>query len=416
MVFRRRLQDKRSRLERNVRAAAAAGRAIYDGYRVAKDASGMWKDIAGSRPGKRQRLSTSTSRRARVQRDVPKVNADYRRTQAKYGKRKSPAARAKKLIRQNVATNTFGFRHFGAWNRGNGEVMISSIQEGIAGTTVKQPVHLIDLTCVPQMELGSLSTIYYPGTHYELTFSDETDSGSVVWTSSFAGGVGTSVQGNLVPSGSVNKEYTMYPLYIDNPNKATTSHHHTPGGMSYIEKFRAQLILNTPKQKGTKWCIQLVSFSPEVIPGAATTQLQTAFWQAMARSYGYSPLAGGLPKNLRKYMKVYKTLYITQDAPESSEDHLLSRIRHVDFFGYLNRKVNYCWGQEHDLVNLDEQDVNEFTEDNETNQPQTHAHPRARRYIMIRALTTFEGPSATEGTNNQPSYDIRLSVTHRQLD
>lgn len=397
--------------------AAAAGKSIYGGYRVAKDAAGMWKDIAGSNRFKRARTTQTTQgSQARVQRDGPETNADYRRTQAKYGKRKTPAQRARKLVRQNVATNTYGFRHFGAWNRGNGEVMIPSIQEGLAGTTVKQPVHLIDLTAVPQVELGSHSTMYYPGTHYSLTFSDETDTGSVVWTSAFAGSTATSVQGNWTPNGSLNKEYTMYPLYIDNPSKTTTNHHMTPGGMSYIEKFRAQLILNTPKQKGTKWCIQLVSFGDEVAPGAPTTQLATAFWQSLARSYGYSPLAGGLPKNLQKYMKVYKTLYINQDAPESSEDHLVSRIRHVDFFGYLNRKVNYCWGNEHDLVNLDEQDVNEFTETTEANQPQTHCHPKARRYIMIRALTTFEGPSAIEGTNNQPSYDIKLQVTHRQLD
>ena len=96
------------------------------------------------------------------------------------------------------------------------------------------------------------------------------------------------------------------------------------GAKSYIESFKAKFVLNGPQTKPTKFCIQLVQLSETVTPGWAGTNdtIANAFWQAMSKLYGFSPLDPGPSAHLRKYLKVLKTMTVVMDSPESSEDHV----------------------------------------------------------------------------------------------
>jgi len=274
------------------------------------------------------------------------------------------------------------------------------------------PIHLWDLTAVPQ---GTGANLSRPALFYSCQFTNETSAGSVTWQTHVNGTVATATgldqRGNL---GSINYNPTI--TYSSSQREAILSGvDGGPGANSYLEKVNASLILNGPQQRSTKFLIQVVQLSEEVIPGAShdTSNVNTAFWQAMAKPFGFSPLETGPRMELRKHIKILKTLEYLMDSPESSEDHLTARMRHVNFTMFLNRKLNYRWAHANDLVTINVADV---PVDSGTTPFATHVHPKARIFLMIRALCTFTGPSVSATNLIYPSYDMKLDITHKSMD
>jgi hypothetical protein len=345
--------------------------------------------------------------------------SDYRRTSVKYGKKVTAAKRARKLTRQQISRTVLSLRNYGAWNRGEGNVRIASVQPSGTGFPLTQPVHLWDLTC---MTKGTGTGFKHPVGFYELGFTNELETGTVQWKVIDDTGIRNLSDQEKVPYTTSNDavsgfspQYQMHLSQTDSSSvlvPSQTGRLGLDGKYSYIESFKAHLMLNGPQQKATKWCIQLVQFSEEVSP-YQQTELATAFWQQLAKPYGYNPLEPGLRASLRRHMKILKTVVVNMDAPESSEDHLNARMRQVDFRGFLNRNANYKWDFESDRVNLDRNDVvNDFDQDH--NVFSTHVHPKARIYMMVRALCTLD-QTAGWSAASQPSYDIKLDVVHRNM-
>lgn len=410
---RRRLQttgsskSRTSRWDGASRYIAAGTNAAYKAHNVIRNTRGLFRD--------RSESSSSSSARAAA---TSSMN-DYKKTRYSFGKPMSTAARGRKLVRQNQQRKVYGIRNYGAWNRGAGAIALSALQEGLAGTTVRMPVDLWDLTAVPQLGDNGTSTlgILYPATQYRLQFTAETDSAQVDWQTTLA--AQGAVQGKDDSSTVLNKLACMYPMESGRrglPGGGSSSNNAwgVGGPISFIEKFKAEMLCYGPKQAPTKWCIQIVQLAEEVSP-SESTQLSTAFWQQISKPYGYSPLESDSSSITRKYMRVLRTYTFLQDAPESSEDHVQARMRHVTLQGYLNRRANYNWDQYSDLIDLDTQDTPENADQNSV-RTACHVHPKARVYMMIRALTEYQGPEAIEGANKSPSYDLKLAVTHRCLD
>jgi hypothetical protein len=363
-----------------------------------------------SKPGN---ASQKSDRTAKTQVGDPQIHQDYRRTAVQYGKPASAAKRAKKMAKTNQTKSVLSLYDYGSWNRGRGQFGIASAQPGAAGTEYRAPVHLYDLTCVPQGAVGAPTTLKYPTTFYELFFTNETDSATVRWygkRDSLNPGRITTLVSNT-PTETKNR--CFYKTYASRTNEFTNANLSGYGAKSYISKFSAKFILNGPQEGPTKWCIQLVQLSEEVVPGVET-ELATAFWQACAKPYGFSPLEAGPSRGLRKHLKVLKSFYCAMDTPESSEDHVTSRMRQVDFDGHLNRTCNYRWDYAVDKVGMTEADIPE-DDDVGTEVNSTHVHPNARVYIMVRAMSKFT-PLESWSQQKHPSYDIKLDVTHCSLD
>jgi hypothetical protein len=357
--------------------------------------------------------SQKSNRMAKTQVGEPQIDQDYRRTAVQYGKPASAAKRAKKMSKTNQTKTVLSLYDYGSWNRGRGMLGIASCQQGAAGTEYRAPVHLFDLTCVPQ-GIGTLGTgVRYPTTFYELFFTNETDSAEVRWYGKLQALNPGRVTSLSTDTGILTKNRCFYPTYSSRTPELTEPGYSGFGAKSYISKFRAKFILNGPQEGPTKWVIQLVQLSEEVIPGVET-ELATAFWQAIAKPYGYSPLETGPSRGLRKYLKVLKSFYCAMDTPESTEDHVTSRMRQVDFDGHLNRTCNYRWNHKVDKVEMVSPDIPE-DDDVGADVNSTHVHPNARVYIMVRALSKFT-PLESWSQQKHPSYDVKLDVTHCALD
>jgi hypothetical protein len=87
-------------------------------------------------------------------------------------------------------------------------------------------------------------------------------------------------------------------------------------------------------------------------------------------------------------------------------------MRHIDFTMYLNCKQNYRWGRVNDLTNISVADTPLDTVGAFSTKPD----PKARIYLMIRALCTYQGPSVAPTNAIFPSYDIKLDMTHKKSD
>jgi hypothetical protein len=291
--------------------------------------------------------------------------------------------------------------------------MLRSNQSGALGTDLIQPIHLWELTGVPQGQGGSIS---YPNAFYELGFSNETSVGFVKWYT-HVNNAATTASG-LDQAGSLfSFQYNPHLTYTDKAKDLNLQNYQGPGSDDILEKVHCTMVLNGPTQRSTKWCLQIVQLSEEVTPGIGegSSNENTAFWQAMARPYGYSPLETGPRKELQKNIKVLKTVEYIMDSPESNEDHLTCRMRHVDFSMYFNRKQNYRWGRINDLTAMNVADI---PNDQVFGPPtfSTKVEPKARIYLMIRALCQYQGPSIAPTSAVYPSYDIKLDLTHKSID
>lgn len=411
--------NKKSRARRGRRLQGLGETSRQTRLTDVQNAAKMWRKITDKVTMRRSDGESSSSSSAAYGNTLePQINQDYRRTAVKYGRRYPVAKTARKLTRTNINKTVYSLRYYGPWNRGYGAIPIASNQPLGTLTAVECPVHLWELTAAPQ---GTPTEVSYPATFYRLFFNSEISSGTHYWRT-YVGGSDLALNNfNEQDTTTFQKEYQLYPTYDSKrqyfDGTSNVNQDCGPGEHSFIESFKMKLILNGPQQRPTKWCIQLVQLSPEVTPGVPTTSphgnIADAFWQQMAKPYGYSPLEKGPQGKLRKHIKVLKSMYVTMDSPENSEDHLSCRMRQIDFSGFLNRRANYDWFYNTDKVGLNTDDIPENAA-GAGDIRSTHVHPRARVYVMIRALCTLTG---TEWSAAQyPSYDILMDVTHKSLD
>jgi len=397
---RRRLQGYSAKQKDAILREAA--RTIAGGYSAAR---GMY---AKRTPASSSKTVTKT-RKQTYDRTPDQGLSDYKKSVATYGRRAPLAKLVKKATYQTLNTQVYSIFNYGAWNRGSGKIMVRSNQPGALGTTLIQPLQLWDLSAINQ---GSGASVNYPAAFYECQFTNETATGEVIWLTNVNNATTTAVgldqfAGLYNPGFNPHLTYSSQPSYLIDPTYEGQAD-------TILEKVKCTMVLNGPSQRSTKWCIQLVQLSEAVTPGVvdASSNESTAFWQAMCRPYGYSPLETGPRGELKKNIKILKTMEYIMDSPESVEDHLTARMRHIDFSIYLNRKQNYRWGRVNDLTAMNISDIPLDTVGSFSTKPD----PKARIYLMIRALCTYQGPSVAPNNGLFPSYDIKLDMTHKKSD
>lgn len=342
-------------------------------------------------------------------------NTDYSHIGANVGR---PAKRRKiisKLLRQNLAKTTYQLTNMGNWNRGFGKVLISSNQSTGTGNYFEVPIHLWELNAGIQGRGGTTS---YPIIFYKCGFTSELDTASVLWKAAIT---------SATPVDNIttldNSRTTIAPGYNYSIVDADSSIENLDpgfiggvGARGYISGVKAKMILNSPQQRSCKWVIQLVQLHEDVAPGINDNEA-TAFWMGMAKPFAWTPISDGIRTSQRKYIKILKTMTVIQEAPEADEDHLISRMKHVDIMYHLNRTMNFKWGENSDKMNMitDDQPVN-------TNNSAylTHVHPKARVYMMIRCMVEFSAGTVSApvppSSLTSPSYDYNMKFYHKSME
>jgi hypothetical protein len=405
-VPRRRLQSYTPKQKEQILRNAAAS--IAGGYASLRRRS-FTPATASSYMKNKKKSSSSDSSSWYPRGTADQGLADYKKSTATYGRRAPLGKLVKKATYQTLNTQVYSIFNYGKWNRGQGNLMVRSNQPGALGTLLVQPLHLWELTAINQ---GSGASVNYPAAFYECQFTNETATGQVTWLTNVNNST-TTATGLDQFAGLYNPGFNPHLTYSSQPSYLIDQ---TFEGQAddILEKVKCTMVLNGPTQRSTKWCIQLVQLSEEVTPGIenASSNEATAFWQAMCRPYGFSPLETGPRGELKKNIKYLKTVEYIMDSPESNEDHLTARMRHIDFTMYFNRKQKYRWGRVNDLTNMSTADIPLDTVGAFSTKPE----PKARIYLMIRALSSQTGPSVAPTNTVFPSYDIKLDMTHKKSD
>lgn len=380
-------------------------------YKKRKTATSKGK-LGKKKQSRRERREKRKHPQAAHQYDI-----DFLSTKSKFGRRQTKAKRIKKLVTTDSRVDKYALRNYNAWGTGYGANVLQSVQVGAAGAQVESPIHLFDLSAVPQSDTAG--AIMYPATHYVLNFSNETDTGVVKWLYfANAGGVLNQVPTDDSFSTTQNKERSFYLVDTDGrgtfATNAAQNNTQFPGAHSILEKFQANLLFYGAQSHCTKFEIALVQLSDDVSPHQVSDR-STSVWQSMHKTWGYSPIETNNSRLVYKHVKFLKRETFMLDSPGAGDGDALSRIRQINFGGYLNRRCNYNWGKYTDRMNIGAEDTLENGVS--TLNFATHVHPKARVYMMIRAMVPFK--QVPVGTaidyTTAASYDIHLSVTHRNL-
>lgn len=393
-----------------VMTGAAAGAAAAAGVRYSRrGGSGTGLGNVAQRAAAAKKRSAggagTITRRKRRTKDAGNMS-DYSKVTCNYGRDLSALMRTMRIVGGNTEKTKWSFRALNKFGGTQGKASLKSIQTGLTGTAIYMPLHIYDLTCVNNSNSG---TPIFPTIGNHLKFSTELDAIASTpvqaqWEAIYQdlGSSNGAWIANTGPSGD-----TVVPTAVTGQIE---------GGNAFLDYVSVKLLLYGATAQPNKFLIELIQITkddlvpnPEAVQAAGVpTQLHTAFWQYMSKRFCYNPIDTN-NTNMRRYYKVLKSLTVEFDPKESSETST-NRYKEVRMFLKMNRKLDYRW-KEDDLIAMSTGDTQKNLASN-----QCYVHPRARVFLMIRALNPFQGPSATSTAANTPTYDIVLDKVHRNLN
>lgn len=189
---------------------------------------------------------------------------------------------------------------------------------------------------------------------------------------------------------------------VENSGHTTSSVGTYPGDIAIHKWSSVDLELWGCRNKPTKFTIQLVQFSEDVLPDYNTASGQRQeFWQSLIKHYTYSPLAKMDDGYSRKKMKILKQYKVNIDPTANYENDPDPHVKTMKIFYRFNRKCNFKWmfnnAQPQSITNMNDADWKQ-----EAGQNQTQVHPNARIYLMVRAsnFTRLESTATVDNTTN----------------
>jgi len=357
---------------------------------------------------------TETSSRSRQTTDIS--FADLVKSNKVTGKYDSAEKKRKKLIRQSLTRSYFRWQNISPFDSAGGALKLQWSQAGAAGSAVDLPLHIFTLTGTPQFTAGALE----PGQcGWYLRDSSEADSG----TKAFYGMGGDS---------SLDYAYGW-----NQENITTTGYQPSfPNEAAILHSVHIKMLMYGPVSRPTRFKLDIIQLNqPWLCPGTAppadsATDFYTsefnAFWTYMVKPYTYSPLVIQDPK-FRRYFKVLASKTVTiepRTAIEMPRDPasitstlplvttggtLTPHMHELNWFYKMDRRVRYDWN--------DNVDVAENNPDFQVNRDNLRVDvtPRARVFLLVRALATKFDQGAVSTYVSCPTYDIMLRKNVHKL-
>jgi len=376
--------------------SGAAGAAAGFGARFAKKGKSGSGSGAGTSRSTRQRLNQrrggtgTVTRRKNNVRDVGN-SADYSKITTSYGKAQPYVKKQLSLVNSNTEKTTWVYRAINkAWGLA-GYHWLSSVQPGGTLTSLFAPLHIFDLTCVPN---ANGTTAIGQTVGYHLGFSNETSTASAIWTV-----LPTNVAGS--------SQWVAMTAPNANPERME-------GGQSYLDWVSIKMLLYAQSQFPTKVKIDLVQFKRDTLvpspDSGSSTPEADAFWQSLTHSYMWNPIHP-TNSNWKKYLRILKSVTVEMDAKETDEQ-TPCRYKEVNMFLKLGRKLNYRW-LESDLAGFTSTSTIEAQTNTAANQ--ARVHPRQRIFLMIRSVSPLLFPNGVATSANTVTYDIGMTKKHLNL-
>lgn len=339
------------------------------------------------------RSRTTTNRRRRRSNELRSNNEDLQQSSRSVGRRMRFTNRfTRRFVSKNVETQIHSLSQISPYGGTTGPLLLPNWQPSPGTGPKRTPMTLMDLSSVTNVIDGIVQT---PQTTWNITFSDET-----------AGAIGTWIPAPV--------DWQLKP---ENISASASSFANKPHAQDYLKWAKIDMLFYHPLTISTKINVQLVQFMDRRLVPVQTVYpvssenmdtFATAFWQSQLKGYMYSPISPTNGKSYSRYIKVLHNETFLLNPKESTEA-TNTRYKILKLFKNFNRCQKYDWEQ-NDAMNMDTGDIQYNLGKN-----QVTVQPKARIYLMIRALST----ELTGGTypptgyaNVWPTADIFVRTAH----
>lgn len=379
------------------KALAGIGMSAYKAYRDYKKSGQSLSTYVLGKPKGRK----STKTRAMTRRGKRKTNSSdamvasdaIGKRNRQYGRNlKRNTAGAWKLLRSAMQHTTYRLQRTTPMGGTTGAVYLQCRRALAAGANdpMIMPVHCFDVTSAINVNNG---VIQNPSTHYQLRFTNETDSASLTWET----------LGQFAIEGTETGGSASFDTY--------------PNGRDLLSWVHFKALFYAPTTRPTKITVSLVQFKDEdTVPGAPSTTRGTAFWQAMTKRLVYNPVEVGNDSLCRKYLRVLRstTMYMNPKESTNPENTLT---KELNLFWKANRICNYAPFQD-DLTKMANIPSDPTGADTDFQKPIADCEPtvhwRSRVFLMVQAQSTWVRSDAPTFSIH-PSMDFVLRTKHTNL-
>lgn len=309
---------------------------------------------------------------------------------------------------------------------GYGSLFFSRQVDSPAAGFVKQPVFLMDLTCMNNV-VDDTGALYYPQNMWELY-------------NAYAGGT-TGQYGWIQRAGQISSTGGAGATYAT----AGWQYEKTPGGGSVLKAPHANAILKWVDIRMNMWgtlnqpvkiLAQIVQLPTYAQPkdtfntgGTAVTPAagvpcsddgisgndlgSIAFWNDLLDPQVFNPISSIGRKQVAG-LKVLRTVEVQFDPKTSIETESDPHAKTVKLFLKLGRKLNFAW--QDSTYSLNANNVNNVTPEWEASigANNCYVHPKARVYLLLRAYCYTAGTTTTPTNASYPSVDliVRRKIIH----
>lgn len=357
-------------------AMAAASSAVRSLMGKAKSAAGRKGSRAATRRRRRGRVTT---RRGKGK-ETKEGWGEYTKRDTALGRKPRPTLRAAwKLLNQNKSSTVFAHRSYSQFGGNQGAIALANISATSTTGLLEVPCHLWEVTSAVNPVNGVITA---PNVAWVPNFSNPTDTATLTW-----------VNGR--------------PLSVENADNATNQSIIYPNGSDTLEWIQAKMLFYAPTTLPCRYAIDVVQIKDtRLVPdNANVTQFACAFWQNVIKRFTFSPLEPGSVKYQKYFRILHSQSFILN--PKESTEAVNTIFREVNIFLRLNRRATYDW-EDQDRINMVVQDGPVNLDANQ----KTQVYPRARIYVMIRAMARN---GSAFSTTIHPSYDMVLRMKHSQL-
>lgn len=265
------------------------------------------------------------------------------------------------------------------------------------------PLHMFDLSSCATL---SDAAVVSPNPHDHLWFNVNNHAQFVTLSN-----IGP--DGNIINPGEWRIEHGNDPNTA--PGNVAASRYAYMGQRSLLKWSDIRLVCYGARNQPTRYTIEIVQFNheylaPQAAPSTEKAEVRAAFYQNLVKQYMHSPIdhAGNVIKGGLKVLH-REDFVIQPDTSINLDTAAPNKV--VKIFKYFNRLHDWTWRARANNVIADppNQDLNDpvYNTDHKGDQNGRVA-PRARIFLMIRAMNTTPVAFNEETIANTPSYDLMI--------
>lgn len=266
-----------------------------------------------------------------------------------------------------------------------------------AGSNAGVPLYLVELnSCINNVN-GNITG------HSPVYKAERNESRGYVWSS---------LQGQTAGGVTLDSAWQ-----VERSGQNSTITDNYPGQSSILSWVDIRMDLFGCKNHPTKFVIEVCQLDEDLCPAVGTNSdnNHVRFWDAQIRPFISNPNLHQISYGDKKYKKVIDSRVIEIGPTSTTESDQDPHVKTLQLFYKFNRRCNYAWkdfiaapAENPSNAQLTTVFIPQAQGDN-----QTQVHPRARLFLLVRAVKFVRNALYGDQTNvDTPSWNLQVRTKH----